>query len=487
MKSFIANYLNRLLPKGSAMRNVSIIAGGTAIAQVINIAIMPVLSRIYSPEDFGVMAAFVSVTAILKEATGLRYPLAIPLPKHDRYADALIILSFLVQLVFVILLAILLLAIGKPILQKFSLEALVPYRLLLPVGAAGMGAYFILTQWAIRERFFQTIAKTKLTQSISGVVAKVVFGILGFQPLGLLLGSIVSQAGGITTLLRSMLGVKGWPKSSQKELKKVALRYRRFPIFSTWSGILITLGGNIAPILLVALYDTNVAGLFAMARTLLILPAAFIGQSISPVFLQRASAAKHDGNLHDVFRKASKILMRIGFFPIIFIAFFAPQFLHFFLGEKWQAAGIFAQIMAPWIAISFVFSPLSSIFSVLERQRAGLLFEIVHLPLRFAALFLGAKTGNAWIAVMFLTIVNFGIYFLKLGYLYFTTGNNFSFFFQDFAKEASFAILLCVLPITSIWMSLGTVAVTIAIIFSAGLYSKQLLSLLRRMQTESET
>lgn len=97
----LESFIDRFLPKGSAMRHVSIIAGGTTIAQIINITTTPVLSRIYLPEDFGVMAAFLSVIAILNEATGLRYPLAIPLPKHDRYADALIVLSFLIQFVLV--------------------------------------------------------------------------------------------------------------------------------------------------------------------------------------------------------------------------------------------------------------------------------------------------------------------------------------------------------------------------------------------------
>jgi len=93
----LRNFLNRLLPKGSAMRHVSILAGGTTIAQGLNVAIMPVLSRIYSPSDFGVMAVFVSVTAILTELSGFRYHLAIPLPKQERYAKALIVLSSLLQ------------------------------------------------------------------------------------------------------------------------------------------------------------------------------------------------------------------------------------------------------------------------------------------------------------------------------------------------------------------------------------------------------
>lgn len=476
----LESFVDRFLPKGSAMRHISVIAGGTVIAQFIGVVTMPILSRIYLPEDFGIMAAFLSVTAILSEATGLRYPLAIPLPKHDRYADALVVLSFLIQFVLVMLATFLLLAIGKPLLSLLSLEALLPYRLLIPVGVASVGIYFTLSQWAIREKSFSTIARTKLTQSISGVIVKIVLGILGFHPLGLLLGSIVSQAGGATTLLRSLLKKRGWPKTSRRDLIKIALRYRRFPIFDTWSGIMITLGGRIAPILLVAFFDTHVAGLFAMAQALLYVPSTFISQAISPVFLQRASTAKHDGNLQHVFRKASKILMRIGFFPILLIAFFAPWLLDIFLGAKWQEAGMFSQIIAPWVAINFVFSPLSSVFSVLERQRAGLIFEIVHLPLKIISLFLGAKTGNVLIAVMFLTIVNAGIYFLKLGYLYLVTGNSIASFLLDFTREVSFAILLCIFPVLSLQMPLGTIVIILVIFLSVVYYSKQLLNMLHK-------
>jgi O-antigen/teichoic acid export membrane protein len=170
--------------------------------------------------------------------------------------------------------------------------------------------------------------------------------------------------------------------------------------------------------------------------------------------------------------------MRVGFFPILLIAFFAPWLLHIFLGAKWQEVGIFSQIIAPWVAINFVFSPLSSVFSVLERQRAGLIFEIVHLPLRIISLFFGAKTGNVLIAVMFLTIVNAGIYFLKLVYLYLVTENSIASFLRDFVREVSFAILLCIFPVLSLQMSLGTVVIILVVLLSVVYYSKQLLSML---------
>ena len=122
------------------------IAGGTAIAQGINILSTPILSRMYSPEDFGIAAVFVSLIFLLSVVASLRYELAIPLPKTERHADALVILSFIVQIIFAFILLILVLCIKDDLMYKIKLEALIPYKMLIPFGVFGTSIYVMLTQ-----------------------------------------------------------------------------------------------------------------------------------------------------------------------------------------------------------------------------------------------------------------------------------------------------------------------------------------------------
>jgi len=466
----IRNFLNRLLPKDSAMRHVSILAGGTTIAQGLNVAIMPVLSRIYSPSDFGVMAVFVSVTAILTELSGFRYHFAIPLPKQVRYAKAILVLSFFLQSVFVVVISLLLVLIGKPLLKMVSMETLIPFRFLIPVAVAGMGAYITLTQWAIREKLFQTIARTKVTQSISGAIAMVSLGFLGFRPFGLLIGKIIGQAGGITTLARSIIKKKGLPKPPLEDIKRAALRYRKFPMYETWSGMLNTVGRQIMPILLVALYDPQVAGLFAMAQSLLHIPTVFVGQAIGQVFLQRASVARYEGNLKELSLKTYTLLLRLGFFPILLISFFAPPVFSFLLGPKWLEAGSFAQILGPWIGFIFASSPIGLLLTIQNRQGTGLIFEGLLLVTRVVSIWLGSLWGGPFLAMTLFVIFSLVILIPKMVYSLKIAGNSVTVIIIQTLLIVVEAVVLLSLPFGAFVVGSNPKILALFVVFSLSLF-----------------
>ena len=118
----------KLSTPNSALSQVSFVAGGAIIAQILNVFILPIVSRIYSPEDYGLVAVYSSVIAILSQLSGLCYHQAIPLPKQKRYADALVFLSLIIQIVFVSLLSLLLFICGDLILDYISMKSLVQYK-----------------------------------------------------------------------------------------------------------------------------------------------------------------------------------------------------------------------------------------------------------------------------------------------------------------------------------------------------------------------
>lgn len=463
----------------SAARHVSLIAGGTVLAQAVGILTMPIVSRIYSPSDYGIMAVYTSVLAILTELSGFRYYLAIPLPKDERYAKALVALSLGIQISFVLLLSALLFFAGENILIKLSMSQLTPYRLLLPIGLLAAGSYIVLTQWAIREKLFSTIARTKITQSVSGAFAKIALGLMGVRPLGLLIGAIVAQGGGITTLSRSLLKKKGVPRPQKGEVRRVALRYRKFPMYGTWSGIFITTGGRIANLVFVMLYSTQIAGLFAMAQQLLGVPSTFVGQAIGQVFIQRGSVAKRDGNLASLFAQTSRSLMKIGFFPILLSSCIAPYVFSWLLGEQWARAGIFAGIISPWVAINFVYSPLSHVFSIMERQKTGLAFEFLHLPLRIGSLWIGARYGSDVISLFLFMLVNLGVYMLKLAYLNHITGNSFKTLFTGLLREFLSSSILLTPPLLALKTGQSLLCLVFVVGLSSSIYALLLVRSLR--------
>jgi len=461
---------SRFSNPASAARHISLIAGGTVVAQLVGVLTIPILSRIYTPADYGIMAVYASVIAILGEFSGFRYYLAIPLPKDGRYARALVVLSMGLHVAFVTILMLILFISGEFLLTKLAMTELIPYRLLIPLGLFITGTYVVLTQWAIREQLFSTIARTKITQSVSGAFSKIALGFFGVRPLGLLIGTILAQGGGVTTLLSPLLERNGGLRPKKRDLRRVALRYRKFPIYDTLSGALITTGLHIVNLVFVVLYTSRIVGLFAMAQQLLAIPSVFVGQAIGQVFLQRGSVARRQEKLSEVFTQTYRSLMKIGIYPILFLSFSAPQIFVWLLSDQWAQAGVFVRIISPWVAINFIYSPLSHVFSILERQGTALLFEFLHLPLRVAALFFGAMFGNAETSLACLTVVNFLFYFLKLSYLNHSVGNNFKILLKDFVLELSLALVLLSLPVVLSLTSFSAVFFSVSLACSAMLY-----------------
>ena len=415
---------SRLLRPNSSLRNVSCVVGGTVIAQALNTVILPIISRIYSPEDYGVMAVYASVIAIMTQITCLKYHLGIVLPKSKRYAYALTLSSLLIQLLIVGILTVSLYICGDYILQMFSLGAVIPYKFLIPVGLLAVGTYNILTQFCIREGLFSTIGRTKISQCLSGVAVKIGLGALGFCPSGLLLGTIASQAGGITTLAQALRKQRGFYCPPKYLLRRVLIKYRKFPMYSTWEAVLNSIGTNFSPMMLSSMYSLREAGLFSMACSLLQIPTTFVGSALGQVFLQRAANANHNGELSQLSMRAYTLMLRIGFYPILLISFIAPGMFAVFLGPRWADAGIYAILLVPYISYNFTYSPMTMLYMILNKQEMALLHECIYMVLRIAALVIGSMFGGSYIAIAIFSITCFFVQLYRIIYILGKAGNK---------------------------------------------------------------
>ncbi len=430
----------------SALSQVSFVAGGTIVAQIFGVLVLPIVSRIYSPTDFGVMAVYSSVIAILSELSGFRYYLAIPLPKSKKYAEALVFLSLIIQIVFVCVISLLIMFIGDYMFRVISLEALVPYKFFIPLGLIFIGIYNILLQWSIREGAFNTIGVTKISQSITGAAAKIGIGFLGFKPVGLLLGTIISQAGGITTLFSAAIKKNGFPIFNKNNIYRVMIRYRKMPLFSTWYGLINSMGAGLPQLFLSSIYSLQVAGLFSMASSLLSIPINFVGQAMGQVFIQRASIAKNSNNISAISMRAYLLLLRIGFFPIALISIFAPPLFSFFLGERWGASGIYAIVLVPFIAYRFAFSPLSMLYLILDKQESSVVHEVIYLVSRIFGLALGYFWKSPVLSVLFYSVFCFFVQFYRVIYLLNAAGNLKSMIIKNTLKIILEALSLLIIP-----------------------------------------
>src|SRR5690625_1762348 len=109
------------------------IAGGTAFAQLLTLLLSPIVTRIYSPEEYGVLTTFTAILGILSLAA-FKYEVAIPITKNEKIAINLLVLCLIVLSLFVIGLTIIILFFGEDLLKIFNFQPMHNFRYLIPLG-----------------------------------------------------------------------------------------------------------------------------------------------------------------------------------------------------------------------------------------------------------------------------------------------------------------------------------------------------------------
>ncbi|OOE73669.1 oligosaccharide flippase family protein [Salinivibrio sp. ML290] len=378
--------IDKKMPKGGFLRAVSVLVGGTAGSQVVLIATSPILTRLYTPSDFGILAVFVSIIGILGVIASLRYELAIPLPRNDDRAINVLVLSVISLILLTTLLSIIIWLFGNDFLVLINSAELGSYLWLLPAAFALMGGYQILQYWSLRYKDFGLIAKTKILQSTSTTVLQMAGSVLG--PLALIGGRVIGQLLSFVMMLRGPRHTISSIKAnvSAKNIWSVAKEYKQFPLFSSWAGLLNASGAQIPSLFFAAVYGPAAAGGYMLAQRIINMPLTVIGSAVSDVFLPSSIAANRDNRLASQVQQLFSALASLIFPSAILLFFTAPDLFQVIFGKDWRVAGEIVSWLAPMLAIQFLVNPVSRIFITIERQDLALLFQTLLLTSRFSGL-----------------------------------------------------------------------------------------------------
>ena len=409
----IKGLINRYLPQGSGVRYVSVLATGSAIGQLAVILASPILTRLYSPEEFGVLAIYASLLGIIGTVAGLRYELAIPLTRTDGSAANILALTVLCVVFTTVLVFIIIALFGEQISVWTNVPRIAPYLWFLPLGVMLTGFYQAFNYWAIRHHDFNRISRTVIQQGVGGAATQVGLGLAHFGPLGLIVGQIIGQSAGLQELIRGAYrqDLQLISRINWQRIKQRARRYQRFPKYTTWSALANSSSMLLPPVLFATLFSLEIAGIYMLAYRTLLAPLSLVGSSIGQVFHAKAADALRNGTLEHLLLKLFKGLLRISLIPLATIGYFAPDLFAFVFGEDWRQAGIYAQWMVPWIIAQFVVSPLSIIISVTENQIGGLVSQVLFLVVRIGSIVLGANVGGSDSALYYYSMSGLIVYF----------------------------------------------------------------------------
>lgn len=364
---------------GSVFKGMFILLIGAGIARIIGLISIPILARIYSPEDYGVLAIYTSFTTVLVPIMTLRYVQAIPLPKTDVMAFNLFALCFKLIVFFTLTVTVVLIFFGEVILSWFNMQALIPWRWLIVLGATGTALYELFSLWATRRKQYKTIARTQFMQSLIGNVTKIALGLLAFKPSGMIVGQFLNQSAGITSFIKDARTdfIVYLPKIQKNKEVFLARYYQSFVWFRLPSQLLMVLSVQ-APVMMMAiLYDKEATGQLSLAMIALSLPVGLIGGAMAKAYY--AEIAALGKNKIDKIIKLTFVVQRNLFFigiPFALLVYFLSETVfRLIFGEEWATAGVFASILAPFILFQFTSSPLMEVINILGSQ---VLYLILH-------------------------------------------------------------------------------------------------------------
>ena len=445
----IRHLIRRILPNNGLARGATVLASGTAVGQVVLLLASPLLTRLYTPADLGLLAVFVGLLALAGTVSSLRYEIAIPLPLSDQQAGGLAKLSLLILVASSLVSALILLILHEEIAQLMNLTGESLLLLFLPMGILFSGAYSIFTYWSIRVSNYPKMASTQIQRTL--VTTAIQFLAFRLGALGLIFGQTLGQGIGTFALAKPALRHEGFRSSTWTDMREAFVRYRRFPLFSTWSGLANTVGLQAPVLLFAALYGPAVVGAYALAQRVLQVPASVIGSAVGQVFFGAATTAHRDGRLNFLVLQIFSKLTDLGL-PIALVTMLVgPRLFSLVFGPAWQQAGEFAQLLAPWLLLVFIGSPLTKLFPTLERQSQGLVFQIVLLLARAAAILIGSSFFTLAITVGLFSLASVTCWLGFFIWVSKATGVRFTLMAMRFLSSLLLSLLL-VIPIL-----LGTV------------------------------
>ncbi|USB33029.1 oligosaccharide flippase family protein [Paenibacillus sp. YPG26] len=413
------NYF-RKLALDKFLRSVLVLASGTLISQLIILATLPLVTRLYTPAEYGTYSIYLSVMGILLMLVSFSYENAVTLPEDDKTASSVLGLCLLICSGVSVVSGIAIYLLQQPLSVWLQDRDLPHYSLLFAISLFFGGCYQILNYWLIRKKHYHKLARTKYTQSIGQVSSQITLSLFHFGPLGLIAGDILGRFGGLlpqwkqwrSDMRQHSIRLK-WP-----DLRESAYRYRRFPQLSLASNMLNSVVIYLPTIWLATFYGVHVAGWFALGQRILGSPMTLIMSSVRNVYLAESSQymISDPGQLRPLFLKTVRHVFVLGLAIIAVFFTIGPAAFSLLFGDEWRESGHYIRILSVMYLSQFVANSVGSTIDVMERQELHLYREIIRAFIIASALVLALYTNQTpEMVIMFFSLASTLGYVLHLG------------------------------------------------------------------------
>jgi O-antigen/teichoic acid export membrane protein len=385
--------------------NVFVMLAGTIAGQSISLLLSPVLTRLYNPSQFGYLSVYNAVLTIFVVIASLGLELAIPIAATELECANLLALCGVALVGTTLLTTLVTVLIPAHTLAVLWLGPLASYRWLLPIGFACLGGYYIMVAVATWAAAFKDIARTRISQGLTGPISQILLGLVGGGTPGLVVGYVIGQSSGTLLLFvrvvlrqRELLAGITWDG-----IVAAARRYMHFPLFASWARVLDQAGsGAILFVLFSACYSSEIAGFMFLSDRVIARPLLLVSTSLLQVFTGEAGrAVNHDPAM--LRRRFYQVVPLQALFSTCWILLanaVAGWAFPLLFGADWAAAIPYLRALSLAYLGLAVLHPVSTTLQMLEHQVIAAVWQASRLLLVVVAVLLPWYTGASAVTAL---------------------------------------------------------------------------------------
>ena len=401
------------------VKNAGTLVTGTAFAQILPVLLLPVISRIYSPDEFSGLVVFVALASILSAISNFRLQLAIVQTVEDRDAIVLMLTSIASGFVLILITTIsyyFFRSFGDFLFKYLGTELnLLILLLTIPAFSFQQAcSYFLL-----RNEQFSVVAISKALQGGLTVLFQIIFGLLEPSATSLILayflGICITSAYLVFKVLQSTCISLTF---SWAEFGSILAKFKLFPLLSTPAALLDIVSVQMPVYAFSKFQNAASTGAFGLTMRILSAPSSLVAASVSQALLKAvADADKRMGLDFTIFVGGIFSFLAICYLPIaIIISFSGTYIFTFVFGSEWSEAGMISEMLVWAVMIRFAVSPVSSILSLKKYLIRGVIWQGAYfISLCIVVYYFGALSVSEFVwAFVFNEILMYSIYLLLI-------------------------------------------------------------------------
>lgn len=403
-------------------RHVGALFAGTGASQILTLAAIPFLTKLYEPEEYGTFAAFLAMSMIIGTIATGRYNLAIILPGEDREGASLVTLSTGVTLLCSIIAAGATMVWPEEICKLSNNMDLMPWLPFLPLAIFLYGITQILEGWSNRKARYKRMSAGRLIMVLLIVSIQLSLGVKGVEG-GLMIGTLIGQSVSlaiIITLAFMKDDLANLIKQGLPRLKTMAKEYSSHPLHLVPAHGACILYLQLPVLLISSIFGKGAAGWYGLSFRIVLLPTQTLATSIGTVYRQHAAENfRKTGEFLALYKKTLFSTAVLSILPFLALLLFIDDLVLLFLGEKWKEAGELAQILSILGWFCFFSQPVDKGSIIVGKTGYIICWHVARLLALVAAFFICSLTlpGLSKMVVAF-SIVGIIFYLVDLFFGY---------------------------------------------------------------------